>query len=167
MGEKKRKRSADVIPVSGSRRSSSPLGSVWPTLALPLGHVIREGQNLVLQAALNEHATADSNGVRGIPPEDLGSTSLQKLTGWVLCPLGAGLKGLGNAGHELRFGVSVVIAFFTFVEALGSVRSRRDDKPVFVMIIGGDPIETPRWLWLTVPLARASMLSHLGLAAIV
>jgi hypothetical protein len=34
--------------------------------------------------------------------------------------LGAGAKGLGNARHELRFGVSVVIAFLTFVEALGS-----------------------------------------------
>ena len=122
----------------------------------------------MFQAALNEDATPDSNGVRSVPPEDLGSAPLQKLTGWVLRALAAGRKGLGNAGHELRLGVSVVIAFFTFVEALGSVPSRRDDKPVFVMIVGGHPIETPRSLSLTVPLARASTLSlHLGLAAIV
>ena len=58
-------------------------------------------------------------------------------------------KGLANAGHMLRRGLSVVVSFMSFVKAPSGVRPCRDDKPVLAMVVGGHPVETRRGLRLT------------------
>lgn len=99
----------------------------------------------MLQASLYEDTPAYPNGARGAQSQDLGSTILEKLTRWVLRAAGGGLKGLGDAGNKLGLGISVVIAFLSFVEAPSSVGCPRDYEPVLVMIVSRDPIETQQW----------------------